>query len=87
MASFTFALAPVVPVRVYAVTAAKGASSSGEEKSLLDFILGGLQKQDQFYETDPILKKVEEKNDGTGKNSVALPKKKNGGFGGLFAKK
>jgi hypothetical protein len=77
-------------VRVYAATAAGG---SKEEKGLLDWILGSLQKEDQFYETDPILKKVEEKNSGgttTGRgNSVAVPqkKKKNGGFGGLFAKK
>ncbi|KAG9453924.1 hypothetical protein H6P81_006828 [Aristolochia fimbriata] len=90
MASFTFALAPALPGRVYAATAAKGASSgAGDEKGLLDWILGNLQKEDQFYETDPVLKKVEEKNGGTTsrKNSVAPPKKKNGGFGGLFAKK
>ncbi|KAK6142175.1 hypothetical protein DH2020_005230 [Rehmannia glutinosa] len=54
--------------------------------------------QDQFYETDPILKKVEEKSGGTTsasrKNTAAPPpptpkKKDNGGFGlgGLFAKK
>ncbi|KAB5540899.1 hypothetical protein DKX38_013873 [Salix brachista] len=75
--------------RVYAATAAGG---SKEEKGLLDWILGSLQKEDQFYETDPILKKVEGKNGGgtaSGRrNSVAVPqKKKNGGFGGLFAKK
>ncbi|OMO90492.1 Thylakoid soluble phosphoprotein TSP9 [Corchorus olitorius] len=49
--------------------------------------------KDQFYETDPLLKKVEEKNGGgttSGrKNSVSVPQKKKngGGFGGLFAKK
>ncbi|GAB4859978.1 hypothetical protein Ancab_011457 [Ancistrocladus abbreviatus] len=47
----------------------------------------GLQKDDQLVETDPILKKVEEKGTNSGsKSSVAVPKKKNGGFGGLFAK-
>lgn len=75
--------------RVFAATAAKGAGGSKEEKGLLDWILGGLQKDDQLLETDPILKKVEEKdgNGGGRKNSVAVPpKKKGGGFGGLFAK-
>lgn len=79
--------------RVYAATAAKGASGSGkEEKGLLDWIIGGLLKEDQLIETDPILKKVEEKSTSGGttsgrKNSVAVPqKKKGGGFGGLFAK-
>ncbi|XP_050237120.1 uncharacterized protein LOC126686881 [Mercurialis annua] len=82
-------------VRVFAATAAKGAGGGKEEKSLLDFILGSLTKEDQFYETDPILKKVEEKTSGTAsgrKNSVSVPQKKKnggegGGFGGLFAKK
>lgn len=76
--------------RVYAATAAKGAGGSKEEKGLLDWIIGGLQKEDQLLETDPILKKVEEKNGGTNggrRNSIAVPQKKNGGFGGLFAKK
>ncbi|OVA06482.1 Thylakoid soluble phosphoprotein TSP9 [Macleaya cordata] len=74
-------------------TAAKssGGTSSSEEKGFLDWILGGMQKEDQFFETDPILKKVEDKNgEGTTtsrKNSVAVPPKKSGGFGGLFAKK
>ncbi|KAK1320234.1 hypothetical protein QJS10_CPA03g01856 [Acorus calamus] len=73
-------------------------SRGGEEKGLLDWILGGLQKQDQLLETDPILKKVEEKS-GTGgsgsggsrkTSTVSVPpKKKNGdgGFGGFFSKK
>ncbi|KAL5748035.1 hypothetical protein ACOSQ2_025332 [Xanthoceras sorbifolium] len=79
-------------VRVYAATAAKGAGDRKEEKSLLDWILGNLQKEDQFYETDPILQKVEDKSGGGGttggrKNSVAVPQKKKGGFGGLFTKK
>ncbi|XP_020223188.1 uncharacterized protein LOC109805511 [Cajanus cajan] len=92
MASIIMSFAPATG-RVFAATAAKGAGgSSKEEKGLLDWILGGLQKEDQLLETDPILKKVEEKNNGgttTGrnKNSVAVPqKKKGGGFGGLFAK-
>ncbi|KAL0369809.1 UNVERIFIED_CONTAM: hypothetical protein Sangu_0299000 [Sesamum angustifolium] len=89
------------PQRRVVRTAATAAKSSGagstEEKGFLDFILGGLAKEDQFYETDPILKKVEEKTTGTvsgRKNSVAAapppPKKKDGGgfgLGGLFAKK
>ncbi|KAK2386784.1 thylakoid soluble phosphoprotein [Trifolium repens] len=81
--------------RVFAATATKGTtggSTSNEEKGFLDWILGGMQKEDQFFETDPILKKVEEKSGGTAasngrKNTVAVPqKKKGGGFGGLFAK-
>ncbi|KAL5580794.1 hypothetical protein UlMin_013236 [Ulmus minor] len=85
MASLTMVFGPVVAGRVFAATAAGGK----EEKSLLDWIIGGLQKEDQLLETDPILKKVEEKNGSTtrgGKNSVAVPPKKKGGFGGLFAK-
>lgn len=90
MASLTLAFAPAAG-RVFAATAAKGAGGSKEEKGLLDWIIGGLQKEDQLLETDPILKKVEDKNGGTTsngrKNSVAVPqKKKGGGFGGLFAK-
>ncbi|KAL5164517.1 hypothetical protein HKD37_18G049824 [Glycine soja] len=91
MASIIMSFAPATG-RVFAATAAKGAGGSKEEKGLLDWILGGLQKEDQLLETDPILKKVEEKNGGTtsntgrNKNSVAVPQKKKGGFGGLFAK-
>ncbi|XP_065862533.1 uncharacterized protein [Euphorbia lathyris] len=103
MASLPMSFVP--PVRVY-YAAAKGSSASGgsikEEKGLLDFVLGKLTKQDQFYETDPILQRSDDKTPtptgtGTGtssgrKNSVSVPqKKKNGGggsvFGGLFAKK
>lgn len=96
-------LMPLSPatVRVYA-TGAKGTRSTTttkEEKSIIDFVLGSLTKQDQFYETNPLLKKVDEKEETTGgnggrktvsgdKNSVAVPQKKNGGgFGGLFVKK
>ncbi|XVE59385.1 hypothetical protein DITRI_Ditri05aG0042500 [Diplodiscus trichospermus] len=91
MASLPVSFAPST-ARVFAATAAKGAGGSKDEKGLLDWILGSLQKEDQFYETDPLLKKVEEKNGGRNsngsKNSVSVPqKKKGGGFGGLFAKK
>ncbi|WJX63548.1 hypothetical protein P8452_48417 [Trifolium repens] len=102
MASVTMLSIVPTPRRVFAARATKGTTGGGgsskEEKGLLDFILGGLTKQDQFYETDPILKKVEEEKSGTrgtttrggttngGKNSVAVPQKKKGGFGGLFAK-
>ncbi|XP_056176118.1 uncharacterized protein LOC115670450 [Syzygium oleosum] len=87
MASLTaIAFAPAAG-RVFAATAAKGAGGSKEEKGLLDWILGGLQKEDQLLETDPILQKVEGKNGTGSKNSVAVPAKKKGGFGGLFAKK
>ncbi|PIA59317.1 hypothetical protein AQUCO_00400308v1 [Aquilegia coerulea] len=92
MASFTLAFTPAAG-NVFAATAAKGGSK--KEKGFVDWILGPMQKEDQFFETDPILKKVEEKNGGTTsrKNSVApppSPPKKSGGFGGLgdlFAKK
>lgn len=88
MASLTIAFAPAAG-RVFAATAEKSSGGSGE-KGILDWILGGLQKEDQMLETDPILKKVEEKNGGSNggrKNSVVVPPKKKGGFGGLFAKK
>ncbi|KAK6163194.1 hypothetical protein DH2020_000058 [Rehmannia glutinosa] len=95
MASLNFFLSPIVtPQKRVIRTAATAAKTSGggstEEKGLLDFILGGLTKQDQFYETDPILKKVEEKSGGTTsatrKNTAAPPppqpkKKDNGGLG------
>ncbi|PSR95065.1 Major viral transcription factor [Actinidia chinensis var. chinensis] len=87
MASLTIFSSPAVTSgRVYAATAAKSSGGS-KEKGLWDWIIGGLQKEDQLVETDPILKKVEEKN-GPPKTSVQVPpKKKNGGgFGGLFAK-
>lgn len=84
-----------------AATAAKSSGGSSEEKGILDFILGSLTKEDQFYETDPILQKVEGKSSGGAtatttttngrKNSVAVPppKKKDGGFGlgNFFPKK
>ncbi|KAL3829119.1 hypothetical protein ACJIZ3_017921 [Penstemon smallii] len=102
MSSLNLFLTPIVTptnrrVKI-AATAAKssGGNSTSEEKGIVDFILGALTKQDQFYETDPILKKVEEEEKKTGttgrsKNSVVVPpaKKKDGGFGlgGLFLKK
>ncbi|KAK1265095.1 hypothetical protein QJS04_geneDACA011443 [Acorus gramineus] len=98
--SIAFGAAAVTGPRVYAATAAAKSGGGGEEKGVLDWILGGLQKEDQMLETDPILKKVEEKS-GTGgrgggsrkTSSVSVPaKKKNGGggfggLGGLFEKK
>ncbi|XVF68939.1 hypothetical protein PTKIN_Ptkin11bG0041300 [Pterospermum kingtungense] len=91
MASMLISFTPST-TRVFAATAAKSAGGSKEEKGLLDWILGNLQKEDQFYETDPLLQKAEEKNGGGTsdgrKNTVSVPqKKKGGGFGGLFAKK
>ncbi|KAK6935746.1 Thylakoid soluble phosphoprotein TSP9 [Dillenia turbinata] len=87
MASLTMVFSPVFTTgSVYAATATKSAGGSGEEKGLWDWILGGLQKEDQLLETDPILKKVEEKTSGGGgrKNSVAVPPKKKNGNGGAF---
>ncbi|XP_013629037.1 PREDICTED: uncharacterized protein LOC106335145 [Brassica oleracea var. oleracea] len=96
VSSLLMSFAPAT-VRVYATT--KGTSGSAkEEKNPLDFVLGYLTKQDQFYETDPILKKVEEKGgtrSGTtggrgtvrgGKSTAPVPvapKKNDGGFAGL----
>ncbi|XP_073138201.1 uncharacterized protein [Henckelia pumila] len=101
MASLNLFLAPVftthrrVVVRTGATASkASGASSSSEEKGVFDFVLGVLAKEEQIYETDPILKKVEKKNLGggtTGRSTpvVSPPEKKNGGFdfGGFFSKK
>ncbi|KAL5102422.1 hypothetical protein RYX36_006749 [Vicia faba] len=91
MASITMLSIAPTPGRVFAATGSKGAAGgSKEEKGFLDWILGGMQKEDQLLETDPILKKVEGKNSrGTttsGKNSVAVPQKKKGVFEGLFSK-
>ncbi|MBA0794669.1 hypothetical protein Gohar_018977 [Gossypium harknessii] len=87
-------LIPFVPstTRVFA---AKSSAAGGtkQEKGFLDWILGNLQKEDQFYETDPLLKKVEDKNGSARtsngrRDSVSVPQKKKGSvFGGLFAKK
>lgn len=76
-------------------TAAKGSGGGSEEKSLWDFVLGAIAKEEQLYEVDPLLQKVDEKPSGTTgsrKSSVVVPppKKESGGFGGLgglFAKK
>ncbi|OVA17650.1 Thylakoid soluble phosphoprotein TSP9 [Macleaya cordata] len=102
MASFGVSFAPAAAGRVFAAKATNKSSSGGgskEEKGFMDWILGGLQKEDQLLETDPILKKVEagDKNNGgpttrnNKKNSVSVPQQKKsggfGGFGGLFAKK
>ncbi|CAM8949412.1 unnamed protein product [Rhodiola kirilowii] len=76
--------------RVFVVRATKSAGGGSEEKSFFDWLGGLIAKEDQLLETDPILKKVEKKGTtGTGskKGTVEVPqKKKNGGFGGLFAK-
>lgn len=80
-------------------TAAKNSSGGSEEKSLWDFVLGAIAKEEQLYEVDPLLQKVEGKSStsgtgttGTRKGSVVVPPSKKesggfGGFGGLFAKK
>ncbi|KAJ0241670.1 Uncharacterized protein HA466_0210630 [Hirschfeldia incana] len=81
-------------VRVYATTAKGASGGAKEEKNPLDFVLGYLTKQDQFYEVDPILKKVEGTTGGRGtvrgggKSSAPVPvapKKDDGGGGGLGA--
>lgn len=78
-------------------TAAKGSGGGGEEKSLWDFVLGAIAKEEQLYEVDPLLQKVDGKpttsgTTGSRKGSVVVPPPKKesggfGGFGGLFAKK
>ncbi|PHT44751.1 hypothetical protein CQW23_13909 [Capsicum baccatum] len=102
MASLNFFVPPIATATQRRVvynraTSAKSSGGSNEEKSILDFFLGALTKEDQLLETDPILKKVEGKSAITttvssSKKSVSSPPpKKNsngfGGFGGLFAKK
>jgi Thylakoid soluble phosphoprotein TSP9 len=81
------------------VGAARGTSAAAgtkEEKGLMEWILGGLQKDEQLLETDPILKKVEDKTSYSSKSrtssvTATAPAPKTdggfGGFGGLFAKK
>nr|DAD30333.1 TPA_asm: hypothetical protein HUJ06_009184 [Nelumbo nucifera] len=85
MAPLTIAFAPPVG-RVFAATTAKRSGGCGEEKGLLDWILRGLQKEDQLLETDPTLKNVKKKNNDTTssgwRGSIAVPPKKSSGFGG-----
>ncbi|CAH9075154.1 unnamed protein product [Cuscuta epithymum] len=104
MASLHLSFTPVTALHRRSRTTAAASKSSGgssREKGLLDWILSGMQKEDQLFETDPILDKVEEeKRGGTvrgRRNSVAVPQPKGksnggdgggfGGFAGLFAKK
>ncbi|CAN6815056.1 hypothetical protein F2Q70_00011357 [Brassica cretica] len=95
VSSLLMSFAPAT-VRAYATTAKGASGGAKEEKNPLDFVLGYLTKQDQFYETDPILKKVEKEQGttggrgtvrGGGKSAAPVPvaAKKNdgGGFGGL----
>ena len=96
MASLPFVLS-AAGTSVFAATATKGGGSTKENKSFVHWLLGSLSKDDQFFETDPILNKVDDKSGTTSrsngrKGTVAVQNKKNnggngGGFGGLFAKK
>ncbi|KFK34024.1 hypothetical protein AALP_AA5G092000 [Arabis alpina] len=87
VSSLLMSFAPAT-VRVYATTAKGASGGAKEEKNPIDFVLGYLTKQDQFYETDPILNKKEEEKEGTksggttsgrgtvrggGKNSAPVP--------------
>lgn len=80
---------------VVAPRATKGTTSVGtgpkEEKGPFDWIIGGLYKEEQLLETDPVLNKVDTvpKSKPSTKSTVSAPKTDSGfgGFGGLFAKK
>ncbi|KAI3997296.1 hypothetical protein MKX01_009140 [Papaver californicum] len=78
--------------------ATKSTSSAkpSEEKGFWETFFAGMTKEEQLYETSPLLKKVDDSNGSavsskSTKGSVAAPPpKKSGGFGGfgdLFAKK
>ncbi|KAG7627607.1 putative thylakoid soluble phosphoprotein TSP9 [Arabidopsis thaliana] len=93
VSSLLMSFAPAT-VRVYATSTKGGSGGPKEEKNPIDFVLGFMTKQDQFYETNPLLKKVDEKEGTTtggrgtvrgGKSSAPtpVPKKSEGGFGGL----
>ncbi|KAK9734723.1 hypothetical protein RND81_04G159200 [Saponaria officinalis] len=95
MASLPMVFGPAVTGRVYAATAAKGGSK--DEQSLIDWVLGKITKQDQFYETDPILQGTDDKPPSNGTAStrggttsgrkgttVSVPAKKKNGNGGGF---
>uniref|UniRef100_A0A1J3EW31 Uncharacterized protein n=1 Tax=Noccaea caerulescens TaxID=107243 RepID=A0A1J3EW31_NOCCA len=82
VSSLLMSFAPAT-VRVYATTAKGASGGAKEEKNPLDFVLGYLTKQDQFYETDPILQRVEEKevtrSSGTKSSGTKSGGTKNGG--------
>lgn len=80
---------------VVAPRATKGTTSVGtgpkKEKGPFDWIIGGLYKEEQLLETDPVLNKVDTvpKSKPATKSTGSAPKTDGGfgGFGGLFAKK
>ncbi|XP_074289903.1 uncharacterized protein LOC141615540 [Silene latifolia] len=63
MASLGMVFGAAATGRVFAATAAKGGSK--EEQSLVDWVLGKVTKQDQFYETDPILRRADDEEKGS----------------------
>lgn len=82
VSSLLMSFAPAT-VRVYATTAKGSSGGAKEEKNLLNFVLGYLTKQDQFYETDPILQRKEDKevtrSSGTKSNGTKSVGTKSGG--------
>nr|ABK21400.1 unknown [Picea sitchensis]ABK22628.1 unknown [Picea sitchensis]ACN40710.1 unknown [Picea sitchensis] len=87
-------LISTVPLNNVFPAAAK-ATNAGKKKGLIEWLTDGFQKPDQFFETDPILQKDQQKDEngrpnpkkkGTG-SQQQQQKKKSEGFGGLFAKK
>lgn len=89
--NMAFGVAAAVRGRAFVTKATKSSGSVEEEKGLFDWILGGLLKEDQLIETDPILNKVEGKGSTVrstqSTTSAPVPnKKKFPGFSGLFTK-
>ncbi|CAA7036664.1 unnamed protein product [Microthlaspi erraticum] len=80
VSSLLMSFAPAT-VRVYATTAKGGSGGAKEEKNIIDFVLGYLTKQDQFYETDPILQGGKEvtRSSGTKSGGTKSSGTKNGG--------